>query len=522
MTSPKIDTSESARRLGRRGVACYLTSTALIVLTGLLGPSVVVLSLRDRTSLLPPYWFDARPGGWAATLPIMAAIAIGGYGMFQILDALKKGWAPRLDRLIALGLGSVAAVILVPPMASGDVLIHAAYGRIAATGGNPYETTPADIIRLGYDPVIVAIERPWQNAYSIYGPIVTGVQWASSKLAGESVQVTVWLLQLSVALAFVIAALVALKLVGPDLERRRRLVLLTLANPLLIWAVVAGAHNESIAVMFAVLALLALRKNVFLAGILLGMAGCSKLSIGLVGIAMLWALRGNPRKMLQLCAGAGITMIGLYAFVGLRAFQQARSQTSFISTGTPHKVLFSLLDLFLPNVLARTIVAILAWLLLVVVAILLSQVFPRAMVPKASEDDITPAAVRYTAIYAIAWLLTSMYTLAWYDLTAWIALAMVAASQLDKLMVVRTAMLSIAYVPGRDRRAIDMSPSLDFVSTRIRDSVSPLVELVLLITLIVWCRRGGAKWWPYDWPRRRPPVSSGRPPQVVAGSNGSG
>lgn len=512
-----------ARRKGRRGIACYLTSTALIVFTGLLGPSVVVLTLRDRKEPLPPYWFNAHPTGWLATLPIMAAILVGAYGMFQILDALKGGWAPRLDRLIGLGLGSIVAVILVPPMASGDVLIHAAYGRIAATGGNPYETTPADIIRLGYDPVIVAIERPWQNAYSIYGPIVTGVQWLASKIAGDSVHLTVWLLQVSVALAFVIAALVALRLVGPDLERRRRLILLTLANPLLIWAVIAGAHNESIAVMFAVLALLAMRRNVFLAGVLLGMAGCSKLSIGLVGIAMLWALRGNPRKILQVCLGAGITMVGLYAFVGLRAFQQARSQTSFISTGTPHKVVYTLLDLFLPNAVARTFVAIAAWVLLILVAILLSQVFPPSLVPKASEDDVTPDAVRYTAIYAIAWLLTSMYTLAWYDLTAWIALAMVAASQLDKLMVLRTAMLSIAYVPGRDRRAIDMSPSLDFISTRIRDSVSPLVETILLIALIIWCRRGGAKWWPYDWPRRRPrPASPARPPQVVAGGNGRG
>lgn len=512
-----------AARKGRRGIACYLVSTALIVFTGLLGPSVVVLTLRNRKDWLPPYWFDAEPAGWLATLPIMASILIGAYGMFQILDALKQGWAPRVRRLVALGIGSITAVILVPPMASGDVLIHAAYGRIAATGGNPYETTPADIIRLGYDPVIVAIERPWQNAYSIYGPIVTGVQWLASKIAGDSVHLTVWLLQLSVALSFAVAALAALKLVGPDLERRRRLILLTLANPLLIWAVVAGAHNESIAVMFAVLAFVVLRRNIFLAGVLLGMAGCSKLSIGLVGIAMLWALRGNPRKMLQLALGAGITMVGLYAFVGLRAFQQARSQTSFISTGTPHKVVFTLLDLFLPNVLARTLVGIAAWVLLVIVAILLSQVFPQSLVPKAFEDDVTPAAVRYTAIYAIAWLLTSMYTLAWYDLTAWVALAMVVASKVDKLMVLRTAMLSVAYVPGRDRKAIDMSPSLDFVSTRIRDSVSPAVELILLIALIRWARRGGAEWWPYDWPHRRPdktPDTS--PPKVVAGGNSRG
>ncbi len=518
-----VTTAPAAVRAGRAGAVCYLTSIGLIVLTGLLGPSVVVLTLPNPEKWLPPYWFDAEPGGWAATVPILAAIVIGAIGVHQMLTALKYGWAPRLRKLVALGIGSVVAVIMVPPMASGDVLIHAAYGRIAATGGNPYETTPADIIRLGFDPVIVATERPWQNAYSIYGPVVTAVQWVSSKIAGDSVHLTVWLLQISVALAFVVAALAALKLVGPDLERRRRLILLTLANPLLIWAVVAGAHNESIAVMFAVLALIAMRRNVFLAGVLLGLAGCSKLSIGLVGVAMLWALRGNHRKMLQLSLGAGITMVGMYAFVGLRAFQQARSQTSFISTGTPHKIIYNLLDLLMPGPVARTLVGIAAWIGLIIVAILLCQVFPKALVDKVSEDDVTPDAIRYTAIYAIAWLLTSMYTLAWYDLTAWVALAMVGASQVDRLMVIRTAVVSLAYVPGRDRRAIDMSQSLDFVTTRIRDTICPIVEALLLIALIVWARRRGAQWWPYDWPRRRSQAEPARSaPKVVAGGNSGG
>lgn len=496
--------SAVADRDGRRGITCYLISIGLIVLTGLLGPSAVVLTLTNRHDWLPPYWFDAGPSGWLVTVMIWAAIAIGGYGVLCVLRALKAGWAPRLQRLVALGIGSVFAVTLVPPMASGDVLIYAAYGRIMATGGDPYTTTPADLMRLGYDPVLTATERPWQSAKSIYGPIATWIQWLSSEIGGDSAHLTVWLLQLSVAIGLIVGALLMLKLVGPDLGYRRRVVLLGLANPVLIWAVVVGAHNESIAAMFAIAALVAFRRHIFAAGILLGLAGCTKLSIGLVGVAMLWSLRGNPRKMLQLCLGAGVTMAGLYAIVGLQAFQQARSQTSFISTGTPHKVIFSFLDLFMPGPVARTFVGIAAWIGLIVVAILLSQVFPKSLLPKAHEDDTTPAAVRYTAIYAVAWLLTSMYTLPWYDLTAWIGLAMVAASQLDRLMVVRTAVLSLGYVPGRDRRAIQeyLPESLDFVTTRMRDTVCPIVEAALLVLLIVWARRKGARWWPYEWPRR--------------------
>ncbi|HWD81346.1 MAG TPA: glycosyltransferase 87 family protein [Kribbella sp.] len=498
---------ELGNKYGRRAVALYLACTALIVAVGLLGPSVVVLTLTGRHPWLPPYWFDAKPNDWLVSVMIYVAIALGGYGVYLATKALKHGWAPRVDRLIALGIGTTAAVTLVPPMASGDVLIYAAYGRIMALGGDPYTVSPADTIRLGYDPVIAVTERPWQGARSVYGPIATWVQWLSSLIGGDSAHVTVWMLQLSVAISLVVTGLVLVKLVGKDLPSKRRVIMLSLANPLLLWAVLAGGHNDSIAVMFAVLALWLFRRHVFLAGLMIGVAGCTKLSIGLVGVAMLWALRADRRKCVYFCAGGAITMGGLYAIVGLQAFQQARSQTSFISTGTPHKVLLSFFTLFLPNGLVRTVIAILAWVGLIVVAILLTQVFPKSLVPQTHPDDPTPAAIRYTAIYAIAWSLTAMYSLPWYDVIAWAALAAIAASKVDGLMVVRTTMLAIAYVPGRDPHArqvaASLSDSLEFFSARLRDTLCPAIELAVLVGIIVWARRNGAQWWPYDWPRRK-------------------
>ena len=71
---------------------------------------------------------------------------------------------------------------------------------------------------------------------------------------------------------------------------------LVIANPVLIWAVVAGAHNEALSVMFAVAGLLFMRKNPFVAGLGIGLAGSVKLSIGLWGLAMLWAYRRQPVK----------------------------------------------------------------------------------------------------------------------------------------------------------------------------------------------------------------------------------
>ncbi|ADB29324.1 hypothetical protein Kfla_0196 [Kribbella flavida DSM 17836] len=501
-----------AERDGRRAVGLYLVSAALIVAVGLLGPSVVVLTLTNRHAWLPSYWFDAKPNDWLVSVMIYVAILLGGYGVFLAARALKNGWAPQVRRLVALGIGTTAAITLVPPMASGDVLIYAAYGRIMSLGGNPYTTAPADTIRLGYDSVIAATERPWQGARSVYGPIATWIQWFSSWVGGDSMQLTVWMLQLTVAVSLVVTGLLLLKLVGPNPVNRRRVVMLGLANPLILWTVLAGAHNDAIAVMFAVVALVLFRRHVFAAGLMLGVAGCTKLSIGLVGVAMLWSLRDDRRRALQFCAGGAIAMIGLYSVVGLQAFQQARSQTSFISTGTPHKVIFSLFDLFLPGPLVRTVIGVAAWIGLVLVAILLSQVFPKSLVPRTHPEDRTPDAIRYTAIYAVAWLLTAMYSLPWYDVIAWMALAAVAGSKVDKLMVIRTTMLAIAYVPGRDPNArqvaASLSDSLEWFSARLRDTVAPAVELAVLIGLILWARRGGAQWWPYDWPRRKAKAKS--------------
>src|SRR3954447_20117759 len=234
-------------------------------------------------------------------------------------------------------------ITIYSPMGSSGVLISAAYGRIMALGGDPYTASPADTIRLGYDPVIAATERPWQGARSVYGPVATWIQWLSSVIGGDSAQLTVWMLQLSVAISLVVTGLLLVKLVGPNLPARRRVIMLGLANPLILWSVLAGAHNDAIAVMFAVIALVLFRRHLFWAGIMLGVAGCTKLSIGLVGVAMLWSLRADRRKAIYFCVGGAVSMAGLYAVVGLEALQQARSNSSFISTGTPHKVLLSFL-----------------------------------------------------------------------------------------------------------------------------------------------------------------------------------
>jgi hypothetical protein len=102
------------------------------------------------------------------------------------------------------------------------------------------------------------------------------------------------------------------------------------------------------------------------------------------------------------------------------------------------------------------------------------------------QRDPLTIALRTALVLSVAWLITSMYTLSWYDLIAWMPLAVLAAGKLDQIMLMRIAPLSLAYVPGR---AIDMGAALDFTANRVRDTLSPIVQMAVLVAVVLWWRK---------------------------------
>ena len=85
--------------------------------------------------------------------------------------------------------------------------------------------------------------------------------------------------------------------------------------------------------MFAVAGLLFMRRNAFVAGLGIGLAGCSKVSIGIWGLAMLWAYRREPKKALLLCLGTAIPMGWAYVIWQPTAFFQALRNGGYVSVG---------------------------------------------------------------------------------------------------------------------------------------------------------------------------------------------
>ena len=224
------------------------------------------------------------------------------------MRALAGGWLPNPRRLFGLGTGLSLATILVPPLTSADILMYAGYGRLQMIGRNPYEITPAEVFRGQFDPVLRWTEQPWQDTPSVYGPITSWLQWLANYLGGENMHDIVFWLQVITVVPFIIACAGIVQLAHGDKRRQARAALLTVCNPVLIWAVVATAHNEALSVMFAVAGIMLMRKSPFGAGLGIGLAGCAKLSIGIWGLAMLWAYRREPKKAALLCLGTIIPM----------------------------------------------------------------------------------------------------------------------------------------------------------------------------------------------------------------------
>lgn len=168
----------------------------------------------------------------------------------------------------------------------------------------------------------------------MYGPIASASQWLANVLGGDSMHDIVFWLQLLNTLPFVVICAVMIKLAHGNAAVQTRSVLFTILNPLLIWAVVAGAHNEALTLVFAVISLFFVRRSAFVAGIFIGLAGAVKVSLVFYGIALVWAYRHDWRKVVALCVGAVIPIAVLYGFFAPQALLAAGRNTGYISGGS--------------------------------------------------------------------------------------------------------------------------------------------------------------------------------------------
>lgn len=260
---------------------------------------------------------------WLAVLMAVGGIVAG-------LVAARRG-AHGPVRLILVGaLLAVVVLALLPAVGSTDALDYAAYGRLTELGINPYVATPL-YLRLT-DPVFGAsIPTHWEHQVSLYGPAATIEQFLAARLRGNSMAMVVLWLKVWNALAFAGVALLLDRVLRGQPAQRLRAHLLWTANPLLIWALIAGGHVDVLAAGAGLAGLLLAGRSgpdvrpviwrALVGGALVGLAADIKIDYLLLGLGLAWALRRSLLALAAAAAGGLAILAPTYAWLGMPAFR---------------------------------------------------------------------------------------------------------------------------------------------------------------------------------------------------------
>jgi hypothetical protein len=468
---------------GTGGLIAIVASVACTLAVAAAGPSVMEPVLPGPGGE-PPWSLGLHPSGYLVVALTAAGLAFGVLGLVLVLRATRRGWSVPAGAVLAGGLLAAAALTLLPPFGSSDHLSYAAYGRMLVTGHNPYTTTPAQLAALG-DPVARAVQD-WSGSPSVYGPLATAVQALASLAGGTSVRLTVFVLGLANLVAFAGTALLLHRMLRGRPGRQLRAALLWAANPLLLQVLVAGAHVDSQAVVFAVAAVIVMSGSVSpegqspvtprraaarcaLAGALVGLGFAVKVTIALAGLGLALALvlpvasqaagkaerwRAAWPRLAALGVGFAVTAGAAVAIGGSAMLQQSSRASGMVSIGSPWRVIRTLIQSGVHGMAATDIVKYGAVLLAVVLAVLLIRGLPALLTPDSSQigedarsgeiygpysdPDLPRKPVRggvrpgwggyaagITFALALAWLFAWPYVLPWYDALGWALLPLV-------------------------------------------------------------------------------------------------
>ena len=515
-------------------MAAIAASILLTITIGLLGPSAMVPALPGP-AWQPPYSLESAPEPHLVIILAVAALLLGGLGLLAALPALSAGDTshgppvsgrpsagdtshdppvsgqpsapipehpskgsrrppgafPSPKTLVLIGCVAAAVLAFLPPSGSGDHLNYAAYGRMVTLGLNPYTHGATD---LPGDPVADAVEEPWREEPSVYGPVATALQAVASWIGGDSVRLTMFVLALFNAAAFIATGLLIDRFTRHDPRRRLRAALLWTANPLLLYHLVAGMHVDTLAIACMVAALLA-RGRLAGSGVLLGLGVAIKVNAGLVALGPAWELRRRPGR-LAVMAGCAVAVVVIgYAVVGLDALEPITRTSKAISHASFWKLVQGRLQAIVGTgsayrgpiqVGSLLVLALIAWSLLRL-AVRTGWTGARGPLarcpdPASAQDGHGLEAPVVAMALVVAYLFATPYILPWYDGLALGMLVLVGASALDGLVVAHLLALSLAYLPARVE---GQPPDLEWLRTVVRPQMG-WVLLALTVALVAW------------------------------------
>jgi len=489
-------------------LACIGSSLLIMIVVSAAGPSKAVVSV-PRAGLGPPWWIALHPAAWLVTVALWVAALAGTGGVAAGLVAARRGWRPPVKMLVVAALAATTVLAVLPPAGSTDTLDYAAYGRMVATGHDPYVMNPLQL-RLSGDPVGAVAPVPWDTKHSLYGPLATIEQGTAAILGGTSAaRITFWL-KVWNALAFALVVLALDRLLRADPAARVRAHMLWSLNPLLLWGLVAAGHVDTVAAAVGFLGVALVSPSLvgrgkatgkpsvragLAAGALVGMAADIKITFILFGLGIALAARRSPRTVLAAAAGGLAVLVPSYLWFGPPAvavlFYRDASATSdnFYQLFSRPFGLIRPPDLLL---IAAVLLAVMGWLLL----------------RRLPDGPPGWPAIRPALALSLAWLLVWPYQRPWYDAMVFCLLALFPATRLDWPVLARLGAGTLYSVPGMPGPLPAVFFGLLPFEQRL---LVPLIRLAALLAVVALCLTGAWQARRREGPPREGPPREGPP-----------
>lgn len=309
-----------------------LVRTALL---GLLGTAAVVVgSLMGGQSFethLPGAWFFGMPGGplggigTNASLPTISSLALVFGGLILLtrvwmglLRYLREHEGFPVRRVVLVVVIWAVPLLLAPPLFSRDVYTYAAQGEMVSHHINPYAYGPSV---LGATPFNEMADAVWSNTESPYGPTFLTADSVLDQASGHQILADLVLLRL-LALAGVGLMAAATPTLARSLKRDpAHAVLLGAGSPLVLLALLGGAHNDALMIGLLMAGLAVAKRVGTVPGVILCAfaAGVkSPAALGVLFLGWVWAGPGAPvRRRIAHTALAGVIALATMEVVAL-------------------------------------------------------------------------------------------------------------------------------------------------------------------------------------------------------------
>ena len=373
------------------------------------------------------------------TALLYSGVILSCLGLAGMLWAHSQGWRPNPRHLFMASAAVVAIMVNLTPVGSSDTGSYAAYGRIAAQGGNPYTTNPQAWGDSAYSYAVGAL---WKKQPSVYGPVATAIQRFAASIGGANVATTIWILMILNGAVFIGVGLLLLKTSDDPV----RATLFWTANPVLIQQLVGGGHLDTFVAAAAICSIqLARRASSWrgdvLIGVLIGLACGIKIYAVLIGVGLAWPLlrRHEWGRVIRITVVSLVTLVLEYSFYGLGALKPLVGGLKLVTLPSPWWSVQKIgLALDISKTSMSTVISCLWPIALIVVAWFIHR--------RISSDQ--PREVVWPFAVTFAWVLVAPWVFAWYTAVAWAALTQIPRNRMTRWLAIVTVLLALFLSSG--------------------------------------------------------------------------